>query len=313
MVVNLSRVIDLNNHEISLLEKGLGFIPEIKVKSSVPELQAQVAEYHKRLRVAAFYGDEAGGAGPRKPFMPPSEWEPPEDKVPQVAHIIVDRDTNFLLDLPVGDSGSTGNLLYGEQVALQRFQDDFNVIIKPADKGAVVVVMDRAQYIREAMRQLQDTQYYKKLQKLIYTDSIKIIGDLVDQLVAQGYLNRKQGDYVKGNGTPRPRRFYILPKIHKSRTSWPFEDMPPGRPIVSDCGSESYGIAEYIDHYLNPLARKHSSYIRDTWDFLDKTRELVMDKKMKFFTLDVTSLYTNIETQKGLRAVRDCFIRYPDS
>lgn len=46
--------------------------------------------------------------------------------------------------------------------------------------------------------------------------------------------------------------------------------IPSGRPIISDCGSESYGSAELIDYFLNPLSNKHPSYVRDTNDFVTK-------------------------------------------
>ncbi|MGL5102271.1 MAG: GIY-YIG nuclease family protein [Plesiomonas sp.] len=114
-----------------------------------------------------------------------------------------------------------------------------------------------------------------------------------------------------GDDEPRPRRFYLLPKIHKPRDKWPFEDMPPGRPIVADCGSESYRVAEYIDYYLNPLSTRHGSYVKDTWDFVAKIKALVIKEPVMLFSMDVTSLYTNIETERGLKAVRTCFHKYP--
>ena len=40
--------------------------------------------------------------------------------------------------------------------------------------------------------------------------------------------------------------------------------IPPGRPIVSDCSSDTYRISEYIDHFLGPLAITHDSYFIDT-------------------------------------------------
>ena len=49
--------------------------------------------------------------------------------------------------------------------------------------------------------------------------------------------------------------FFLLQKIHKDRKVWPGEGkVPPGRPIIADCGSESYASAIYIDHFLAPLA-----------------------------------------------------------
>ena len=45
---------------------------------------------------------------------------------------------------------------------------------------------------------------------------------------------------------------------------------PPGRPIVSDYGSKSYEGLKYIVYFLKPLANKHSSYVKNTSDFLNQ-------------------------------------------
>lgn len=66
------------------------------------------------------------------------------------------------------------------------------------------------------------------------------------------------------------RKFYLLPKVHKPRNKWPQTNMPEGRPLVSDCGTESRRASELIDHFIKPLANKHPSYLKDTYDFLDK-------------------------------------------
>lgn len=50
-----------------------------------------------------------------------------------------------------------------------------DVVIKPADKGSMVVIMDREQYVSEAMRQLQDTELYKQLEQPIYLESVEVI------------------------------------------------------------------------------------------------------------------------------------------
>ena len=106
----------------------------------------------------------------------------------------------------------------------------------------------RNQYIHEVNRQLGDNTYYKKLDDPIYTQTIPIVKQIIDKLHKNKYINAKQKTYLIGESEPRPRRFYILPKIHKKPNTWtvPWE-IPPGRPIVSDCGSEIYGTAEFIE------------------------------------------------------------------
>uniref|UniRef100_A0A1A8RNC6 Reverse transcriptase domain-containing protein n=1 Tax=Nothobranchius rachovii TaxID=451742 RepID=A0A1A8RNC6_9TELE len=88
--------------------------------------------------------------------------------------------------------------------------------------------------------------------------------------------------------------------------------VPPGRPIVSDCSSESYGSAEFIDYFLNPLSITHPSYVKDTYDFIQKMETLTVPESSFLFTMDVESLYTNIETDKGMAAIQKAFQDHPD-
>ncbi|KAK2852016.1 hypothetical protein Q5P01_008292 [Channa striata] len=93
--------------------------------------------------------------------------------------------------------------------------------------------------------------------------------------------------------------------------SKPFE-IPPGRQIVSDCGSETYLTAEFLDFYLNPLSTTHPSYIKDTYDFVEKVRKLHVPREAMLFTMDVDSLYTNIHTGEGIQAIQNNLQQNPD-
>ncbi|XP_058865981.1 uncharacterized protein LOC131708063 [Acipenser ruthenus] len=173
--------------------------------------------------------------------------------------------------------------------------------------------MDREDYIFEANRQLNNQEHYRKLDAPIYLDSAQEINTIIQTLTDHKIITRKQAHYLKGADTPRARIFYMLPKIHKSPETWTIpHTIPPGRPIVSDCNSESYRIAEYIDHFLNPLSTKHTSYLKDTYDFIDKIKTLKLPETAFLFTIDIDSLYTNIETNTGIAAIRKCLNLNPD-
>lgn len=133
----------------------------------------------------------------------------------------------------------------------------------------------------------------------------QMIQDIINTLYVKNYVTFKQLTYLFGPENPRQRLFYLLPKIHKPPESWivPFK-IPAGRPIVSDCGSEFYRVAEYIDYYINPLAQLHPSYVKDTYDFVQKLSLLSVPTSTFLFSIDVDSLYTNIETERGLAAIR---------
>jgi hypothetical protein len=59
-------------------------------------------------------------------------------------------DTSFLKV----NYGHIGNLSRLEKLALRSLSNDSNIVIKPADKGGAVVVMNRDLYVSEARRQL---------------------------------------------------------------------------------------------------------------------------------------------------------------
>lgn len=91
----------------------------------------------------------------------------------------------------------------------------------------------------------------------------------------------------------------------------PFE-IPQGRPIVSDCGSETYLTAEFLDYYLNPLSIKHPAYVKDTYHFVNIVSNLNLPPQFFFFSMDVASLYTNIPITAGIDCVKKIFTENPD-
>ena len=97
---------------------------------------------------------------------------------------------------------------------------------------------------------------------------------------------------------PRTPVFYGLPKIHKQ-----FKNIPPLRPIVSAYNSCTTRLSEYIDSYLKYQAQRCKSYIRDTKDFLNKLNMIQnLPSNAVLVTMDVSSLYTNIDHNEGAQA-----------
>lgn len=302
--------LQLTEHHLQLLRKGLTFIPTSTILSDQRQsMKAHIQLYHRRLKLASYYGPTRNITIP--PFQPPSTWEPKNNQLPTELLSLFNQDKKDLTRVQVPKE--TPNLTDQENKALEELRALTNVVIKPADKGSAVVIMDLKDYVWEANRQLQDTTYYQRLETPIYPETATKIQAIIDRMVSNKILSKKQALYLKGKTPPRPRYFYLLPKIHKKPDSWSTpHKIPPGRPIISDCDSESYGSAELIDHFLNPLSTQHASYVKDTNDFVRRVRELTLPPTCFLFTMDVESLYTNIDTQKGLEAIRKIFNQNPD-
>jgi hypothetical protein len=215
-----------------------------------------------------------------------------------------------IVSIPV-DSKSD-NLTPAERRAISSLTSTRDIIIKPADKGGAVVVMSRDAYRREGLRQLTNPSYYIEIDGPLAAQTIPKINSVVNRLFNSGFITHKQHSFLTAKIPDKPRSFYLLPKVHKPRSKWPYPDMPEGRPIVSDSGSETYNICDFIDFFLKPLATRHESYVKDTYDFISKIKGITIPSNALIVTADVTALYPNMVISRSLEVVKTLFETYPD-
>lgn len=70
----------------------------------------------------------------------------------------------FYRNIDRGDYHIQNNLTNEEKGALKELLGDKSLIVKPADKGGSIVIMDRPMYVKEIERQLSDSDTYEKIQ-----------------------------------------------------------------------------------------------------------------------------------------------------
>jgi hypothetical protein len=147
----------------------------------------------------------------------------------------------------------------------------------------------------------------------MFLETQNMVTSLIDEMKKKKLITNKQAHYLYGPDLSRARLFYLLPKIHKPPAQWtvPFI-VPSGRPLVSDCGSETCRLAEFIDYYINPLSHTHPSYLKDTFTFVKRLNNLTVPENSFLFSVDVESLYTNIDTILAMEAVRKALASSPD-
>lgn len=193
------------------------------------------------------------------------------------------------------------NLTKEEREALANLRKRNDIIIKKADKGGAVVVQDKADYITEGYRQLNDTNdYYIKLDHDPTQENEQIVNRCIERLLRAGEINEKIANLLIASKSRTPI-LYLLPKIHKANN--------PGRPVVSSVGCHTEKISTYLDDFLKPIAQKLPSYIKDTTEFVKFIMEQqTLPSKTILVTMDVTSLYTNILNEEGIAATKEALI-----
>ena len=100
-----------------------------------------------------------------------------------------------------------------------------------------------------------------------------------------------------------PPKFYGLPKIHKPDT--------PLRPIVSSCGSVTYGVAKELAKLLKPLVGKSPHHINSTQDFVEWVRHITLVPGECLRSYNVSTLFTSVPIDPALKIIKDLLEKDP--
>ena len=196
------------------------------------------------------------------------------------------------------------NLTKEERLGLKSLLESNDIIIKKADKGSAVMVMNTTDYLREGYRQLQDTNFYQKLDKDPTPELSEKICKILTEMRDLKIITDKNFENLNiQNATPG--RFYLLPKIHKKGI--------PGRPICSSVNHPTCNISKFVDEHIKGYVLETMSYVRDTEHFISRIRQLgQIPEHALLVTLDVSSLYTNIPNHEGILAVAEHIRKDPN-
>lgn len=323
-VVNLS-VYTLSSFESNLLRKGLSFVPT-KSYVKLSDYRLQLMKINRKILLHDFFHNKVGGVIPYDPnlfknkFILPSHWIPPKSSSSGITLKCLEIVDNELMIVNKGyEEGDDlvryhikDNLATDERNSIQLLKNNLDIIIKPADKGGAIVIMDTSLYNSEAYKQLSDSKYYKPISNSISDLNIVHIDFIMGLMLKKGFINSKQYSYFTNHDGNKPRYFYLLPKIHKHLSTWSNPKMPAGRPIVGCCGSELHSIGQLIDHYLQPFCKIQKSYTKDSYHFISKIKNSTINSSSLLVTGDITSLYTNMRHDIIINSIKELFLLYPD-
>ncbi|XP_075720195.1 uncharacterized protein LOC142760597 [Rhinoderma darwinii] len=88
------------------------------------------------------------------------------------------------------------NLSIAEKQAIKSLKENENIVIRMADKGGSITIMDRAMYMEQILLLLDDVDTYAKLSYNPTNDFSTLLRDLLDEGIYHGLINKKQYDYL---------------------------------------------------------------------------------------------------------------------
>ena len=122
-----------------------------------------------------------------------------------------------------------------------------NIVILPADKGCVTVVMDKTNYYDKMDALVNDKQTYELLKRDPAPSLQRKLNNKIFSMRKTNTITQ-QTYYRLRCSVPRSPKLYGLPKLHKPQI--------PMRPIVSFCGSPTYELSKYLTTILQPLTNE---------------------------------------------------------
>ncbi|MCG8094140.1 MAG: hypothetical protein JAZ17_11035 [Candidatus Thiodiazotropha endolucinida] len=305
----------LSQDEISILSRGLKFTPTPE-KQNIEEMQNDMAEFHRKIRLKEYFFEneyEQDDSLVRNK----SSFQPPKGRNSALDQFI---STNKEFPSSTLSTSRKANISLKERKCIENLKNDPSIIIKEADKGGGVVIMNKEYYERKMLDMLNDKAFYQTTDNDCSKTTFKRIKALIKE---NKDITRHEFNYLL-EFEWKSSSFYGLPKIHKSKlikeqcqktTTNVLELKDPSdlkfRPIVAGPVCETHRLSNLIDILLKPFIKNVKSYIRDDIDFLSHLPRKI-DKNAMLVSFDVTNLYTNISHSLGLEAIEYWLNKYPN-
>ena len=152
---------------------------------------------------------------------------------------------------------------------------------------------DRDDYLQKASRQLRNTNIYEnvKLNENILTSLVERSNKIFNRLCSLELIYEKELKYSTYSFKKATNlgKLYFLPNIHKGLSS------VPSIPVISNCGTLTENVSEYLDQILKPVMQESWSYIDDSCKFLKNVKHLgQISNEAILVTADAVGLYPSI-------------------
>lgn len=301
---------DLSSDDKRLLANGTKFVPTPKDDAAAILNDFKLFKRRTRLRVQFADQNDQLEQFNNKFHIQSSSWQP--DPAPDDVETYLEntRDDLKAAIALYQVSRPRSNINATQRRFLQSMKQSKDYIIKPADKNLGLTLMDRSWYDAEVLRQLSDANTYRPVTydaiptKAIYRNILA----LATQASAQELISKQVFIYLKAKITPDTARIpqiYILPKVHKPKLA--------GRPIIPGTHWITTPASVLVDHLLQPLLKRVPTVIADSKSIVvELNTRAFPNADLRLITADVSSLYTEIPTNKGLAFVTQLMREHPD-
>ena len=179
------------------------------------------------------------------------------------------------------------------------FLKNNKITLTTADKNIGIILIDTNLYNNLCIEHLINDNSYEKIvfnpQFLIYNKAKKIISDLN----LTGHISNSLCKTILSNlKFKKLASFRILIKLHKTNKFGI-------RPLINCSNTTLSIISKILDFYFKPIVKEHFSFIKDSQNLIQLTKNISYDNKEKLYSADFESLYSNIPLDKSINIIME--------
>lgn len=176
-----------------------------------------------------------------------------------------------------------------------KFLERHKLIVKHSDKNMGLTIMPLQWYNAEVNRHILDDNFYVKQEpdlNSIWLDLHEIIAELTKLPFTVKSLQK---------GIYNVLNFYVIPKLHKNPVKT--------RPIVPNYNWVTSKISIWLHEKLWPYVEACDWIVDNSLSVIHKLDNLTLTKKLFVYSIDVESMYTNIDILEGISIIRSFLCR----
>ena len=164
------------------------------------DFDKDVTQFGRKVKLRAHFGPGTNIRNTEKQFYKTNkEWEPSRTHH-TVATFLESFSDNINKSIDDNSRKGSVNLDKAESQALKDLMKRDDIVICNADKGGAVVILDVKDYVKEAMRQLGDTNFYKVLPNDPTELHCELVNNTIEKFKRESKLTDKLADTYNNKG-----------------------------------------------------------------------------------------------------------------
>ena len=201
--------------DFKLLNKNLNFVPH-PGNYNKNKFDKEVDHFLRNIILKSHFGKISYNHTEKSglTFKTNKNWIP--NKIHHTVGTFMEAFRNDLNTNNKSTNKQLDNLTKEERNSLNTFINRDDIIILKADKGGAVGIMNTKDYIEEANRQLNNTDFYTSVDMDPTQAHAELINTSIRNFVKEKLITEKSGKALSVEN-PKTPRFYMLPKYTQAK------------------------------------------------------------------------------------------------